>query len=436
MDSHDLPPRRLIAGAGGPERLPYRRDPDEPRWFEPHHVRSAAASRDRMAGFVAAGADVLVAPTWLTHRRALLAVGETRRAQAWTAAAIRVAREAVDVGLEQRDRAEDPAGPDAAPTPPRVTRHPILVAGVLPQLDTAPEPGVGRLLPRDVASERDHRAQAGVLAEAGPDLVLVDGPPSIAQARVAVEAAVETGLPVWVSVPVVPGRQPQLASGESVEAWAEAMVHAGADVLLLDPSPGADVAAGHVALTTAGVAPERTGVLPAIDPAAADSAVEEAARRWLDAGAWHLGIAVGATAARLGRLRAALDTVAAEAGASRDADRERWMAILQDAARRAPGGRAAWIGPRPADDPPLPAGFAWTVVAGAGGAAGLPAGELRLVVCVDTRIEPRAVAALPEPGGILLAVGRDPAAVAGTGLRVLAVDAIGDRTTILARRDP
>ncbi len=57
-----------------------------------------AAARERIAAQVAAGADVVVAPTWLTHRRALLPLGETRRAAAWTADAVRVAREAVEIG--------------------------------------------------------------------------------------------------------------------------------------------------------------------------------------------------------------------------------------------------------------------------------------------------------------------------------------------------
>ena len=86
-------------------------------------------------------------------------------------------------------------------TPVAVPRHPVLVAGVLPALDLAPETGVGRLLPRDVASERDARTQVGMLAEAGADVLLVEGDPGVEQARVAVDAAMETGLPVWI-VPV------------------------------------------------------------------------------------------------------------------------------------------------------------------------------------------------------------------------------------------
>ena len=63
-----------------------------------------AAARERLAAQLTAGADVVVAPTWLTHRRALLPVGETRQARAWTAAAVRVAREAIEIGLERAGR--------------------------------------------------------------------------------------------------------------------------------------------------------------------------------------------------------------------------------------------------------------------------------------------------------------------------------------------
>jgi len=494
LEADEGPPRRLIAGAVGPERVAYRKDRDEPRWFEPLHVRAPSRSRDMMADLVVAGADVVVAPTWLTHRRALLPVGETRRAEAWTVAAIRLAREAVESGLERRERRSEEAAavaerardgrdaqgdalPDvdravardaaaraeeaasvagargagvaggaltvdvprhptfvAGAPPADVPRHPVLVAGVLPALDVAPEQGVGRLLPRDVASERDARAQAGLLAEAGADLILVEGNPSIAQARVAVNAAVEAGLPVWVAQPVAGARVPTLPSGESVEAWAEAMTHAGASVLLLAPAPGAGLPDAFAALQAAGVVAAVSGALPAFAGATDADRVGAASIRWLEAGAWHLGIADGATPERMGAMRAALDAIDAHRLGARAATHARWAEHVGAAARRAPGGRAAWVGGRGPASVPLPAGFHWAVVA-EDAVGSLPAGELRLVIAT-TAAPLDLLSASLEPGGVLLAISADPAALAPAGLRILELSVLGERTAILARRDP
>lgn len=474
MIDPEPPARRLTAGAVGPERRPYRKDPDEPRWFEPIHVRAPGVARDAMAAAVAAGADVLVAPTWLTHRRALLPVGETRRAAAWTAAAVRVAREAVDRGLELRERAEDAAvdpGQTASrgPAGQNVPRLPVLVAGVLPFLGEIGEADSGRLAPRDVGLERDLRAAAGLLAEAEVDLLLVDGGPTVEGARAAADAAVETGRPVWITAPIRGSGVPALAGGEAVEAWATSMIHAGVVGFLVAPAPGTDAAAALERLRAAGVATEQTGVLPMLlgawaadetgpasggaaaisaasgappergaevaldarDPDAGRPQLSTVATRWLEAGAWHLGIGDGATPDRLAALRAAMDAVDGARLAARAAARDRWVALVGEAARRAPGGRAAWIGPHD-PDVPLPGGFAWTVVP-ASVAAALPAAEVRLVIAAAPLPGER-LAALLEPGGVLLARDADPRSVSVAGLRLLEI--VEEPPAILARRDP
>ena len=179
MIERDWSGRRLLAGSVGPERVQARMDPDEPRWFEPLHVRDEAAARTRIAEQVAVGADAVVAPTWLTHRRALLPLGETRRARDWTAAAVRVARDGVEVGLERRDAAslaaQDAVDADGGSAPSPIALRAPLVGAALPALDDEPEPGSGRLLPRDAAADRDYRDQAGLLADMEPDFILVTG---------------------------------------------------------------------------------------------------------------------------------------------------------------------------------------------------------------------------------------------------------------------
>lgn len=409
-DLDDLPTRRLIAGAVGPERRPLRRDPDEPRWFEPQHVRAPGVSRAALARSVEAGADVLVAPTWLTHRRALLPVGETRRAGDWTAAAVRIAREAVDAGMEGRAR-----------------RSPVLVAGVLPYLGEESEGEAGRLAPRDAAAERDLRAAAGLLAENRVDLLLVEGGPTVAGARAAVEVSVETGLETWVSVPVQGTPEPGLVGGEALEAWAASTVQAGAAGLLIAPADGTDVATALRRLRAAGVAAERTGVL-AVAPS--EAGLRAAALRWLEAGAWHVGLGDDATPRRLAVLRAAIDEVDGARIAHRAAARDRWVALIGEAARRAPGGRAAWIGPL-GPGLTLPAGFAWSVVP-VEMAAALPAGELRLLVAAAPLPGER-IAMLLEPGGVALVRGAGPAPLASAGLRPMEMPE--SSPAIIVRRD-
>ena len=188
--------RLLLAGSVGPERVPARPSSDDADWYLPLHLRDESAARARLAGQISAGADVIVAPTWLTHRRALLPLGETRRVGAWSNAAVRLAREAIEVGLERREEA-------LADTPeddPGLGRPQPLVAATLPALDDEPEAATGRLLPREAATERDYRDQAGALADAEPDLLLVEGQRDEEAARVALAEAVQTGLPVWARV--------------------------------------------------------------------------------------------------------------------------------------------------------------------------------------------------------------------------------------------
>jgi hypothetical protein len=134
-------------------------------------------------------------------------------------------------------------------------------------------------------------------------------------------------------------------------------------------------------------------------------------------------------------LRAALDAVDGARLAARAAANQRWAALVGDAARRAPGGRAAWIGPRDGDVP-LPDGFAWIELP-AVAAASLPSGGSRLVVATGPGLAAGAarLAALLEPGGILLASTDDPAPFAAAGLRIVELHRDAP-VAVLARRDP
>ena len=234
---------------------------------------------------MAAGADIVLAPTFLTHRRALLPIGESRRAREWTEAAVRLTREAVEVGLGMREQAPD--GPPSAP---------VTVLGVLPDPDQDAEAGSGRLAPRDAATERDEADQAALLADAAVDGILVEPRPSLARALAAATVAAQTGLPTWPMAQLDDAGR--LASGDPVEAWAEAVSELRPELLLLSglERTGHRRACASMVARAAGTAP--FGVLLAA------GSPDTVARAWLESGAAVLGIADDATPAALQPLRA------------------------------------------------------------------------------------------------------------------------------------
>ena len=444
--SHRLTRTRLLAGAIGTRGGIRPRPGTDARWFEPPHVRDPRMVRSELTSQVEAGADVIVAPAYRTHRRALVEVGESRNARAWTAAAISVAREAVQQGLAGRADAGQ-------------SSRSVLVCGPLPVLDPGPGPGDGRLPTGSVAGERDYRDQAGILSDLGVDLILVDGQATVAGARLAMGAAVETGLPAWVLGPIrdlraradsgesgesgEPGESghrpalPTLASGEPLEAWAEAVLELGASALLLEGgAPGLE--AGRVTLGELALGRDFGLAVAGID--VRDDSLD-VIRAWLESDLPILGIAEGATAERLRRLASLIDEVEAAHRTRASEATARWSAWLAEAAQRAPGGPALWLERRPrgpveggAEPPPLPSGFAWTRAA-PDDVPHLPRAHYRLVALEDGDVEVDALAPLLEPGGVLAARLRaEPRQI--EGLRVMEIERDGDRVLVLARREP
>jgi S-methylmethionine-dependent homocysteine/selenocysteine methylase len=392
----------LLAGSVGPERVPSRPDPEQADWYLPLHLRDEHAARERIAGQVTAGADVVVAPTWLTHRRALLPLGETRRAGAWTAAAVRTAREAVEIGLERRQEALAGVPDDDV----RRGRRATLVAASLPALDDAPASESGRLLPREAATARDDRDQAGAIADAEPDLILVEGHVDEDAARSAVTEASDTGLPVWAALTA------RALAASDLEAWLEWAQTLNVQRLLL-PGPLSQRAAAAEGGVAFGA------VAPSSEPIGA----------WLNAGASAVARLDGATSTALEPLRTAIDDHERAGIEAATIARARWGRHIADAAALAGGGAAAWVGATPAT--PLPPGFEWLVVA-PDDAYRLPDRHYRLVVLVaGVRLDP---ARILQRGGI--------AAVADTGvvarspeLRLVAVEDSSLPVLAIARRE-
>ncbi|MCB9701982.1 MAG: homocysteine S-methyltransferase family protein [Myxococcales bacterium] len=130
--------------------------------------------------YLLAGAQVISTNTFRTHARNLAAGDMADRAGELTRLAVALAREArIEVA------AVDPEVAHAA------------IAGSISPLEDCYQPERSPVRARAFA---EHRAIARDLAAAGSDLLLCETMGRVDEACAAAEAALETGLPVWVSV--------------------------------------------------------------------------------------------------------------------------------------------------------------------------------------------------------------------------------------------
>jgi hypothetical protein len=378
---------RLLAGAPWRDRYRKPLPSDGARWFEPVHVREPARVREAIAAQVEAGADVVVAPAWLTHRRALMEIGESRRAAEWTRAAVRVAREAVEEGVSRRGEVAE--------------GNAVLVAGPLPDLDARPETGSGRLAERGAAADRDRETQAGILADAGVDLIVVEAHSSVEAGGRAVTAGASTGLEVWATIPSGVGGA---VNGESeLDRWLEGLAMAGASTVTLEaPEPpiSADSSDPFSAIVERSTRRDDRSIGVLLPLGRADAPAGRS-RRWLEAGVDVVGISEGATADALKPLREAIDAEMEAGRAAREASEAPWRLWVVEGAERAPTGAAIWLSSDGRAPDQLPTGFAWSVVP-IGEAGRLPAGAYRLVVA-DSEIEVREIVRIVEDGGVAVA---------------------------------
>ena len=244
----------------------------------------AAIHRD----YVAAGAEILTANTFRTHRRSLEKAELGGRAADLTAQAVRIAREA--------------AG-----------EHPgVWVAGSVAPLEDCYEPG---LVPDDRALKNEHSEMVAHLQQAGVDLLLVETMNCIREAVVATEAALLTGLPTIVGV--VCGKEPFLLSGEPVGEAARVLSALGPDSIVVNCTPTPDI---HISLQevmdstelptgaygNVGYADEEQGWVntDSVEP----GAYARHAARWLRMGARLVGSCCGTGPAHTAELRRLLDT--------------------------------------------------------------------------------------------------------------------------------
>jgi hypothetical protein len=305
------------------------------------------------------------------------------------------------MGLERREQALSEAPADEV----RRSRPAPLVAASLPALDDQPEVATGRLLPPEAATGRDYRDQAGVIADAEPDLILVEGQRGESDARTATAEALETGLPVWTALTT------ETLASTDLEAWLDWARALGVARLLL-PGPLPDRALVSASELAWGA------LAPSTDPLT----------DWLDAGASTVAWLDGANTAVLEPLRGAIDDYERVGIEAAKAAQRRWMFHVTAAAALASGGPAVWIGEAPTT--PLPDGFEWLAVA-ADEARRLPDSHYRLVVmAADAELDP---ARILERGGIV-AVADTSVVARAPDLSLVAVDDAAGPVLAIARR--
>ena len=130
--------------------------------------------------YVRAGADIVTANTFSTSRHILASAGLADETVSINARAVELAREAVDSVSPER---------------------PIAVAGSMSNMrawipgTVSPDP---RFLPTPEEESNNYQEVAQTLAESGVDLILMEMMTDIDRSSMAISAAVETGLPVWI----------------------------------------------------------------------------------------------------------------------------------------------------------------------------------------------------------------------------------------------
>jgi homocysteine S-methyltransferase len=207
---------------------------DNEAWSGVANLTHDQVVREIHEDFIRAGADVIIANTYAAARLPLERAGYGDRVGEANRRAVRAAREARDL----------------------VADRSVAIAGSMSY--AAAEDLVLRGRPGPTGNEllEHYREQASALTEAGVDLIALEMITSPSVGGPALEAAAETGLPVWLGVSVevaVDGRVPML---ERPEDGLDELLEA-----LLDPTISA-VLVMH-------------SVLEAVDPA-----LDVIARRW------------------------------------------------------------------------------------------------------------------------------------------------------------
>ena len=194
----------LLDGGMGQELIRRGAEPSPAMWAAWALLHDPGLVAAVHADYVAAGVDVLTTNTYSTFADRLEPAGFGDRVDELTRLAGRLAREAADAA--DRD---------------------VVVAASLPPLrnsyNPAPDAGYDELL-------GEYREMVGSLTDS-VDLFLPETMGALSEAQAAVDAAHESGLPVWISFTLQGSPGPHLLDGTS---FAEAVASIDADAYLIN----------------------------------------------------------------------------------------------------------------------------------------------------------------------------------------------------------
>jgi S-methylmethionine-dependent homocysteine/selenocysteine methylase len=163
----------ILDGATGTE-LERRGAPmDDAAWDAAALVTHPDMVRDVHEDYIRAGADVIITNTFATARHVLEPAGMGEQFRELNTRAVTLAKEA-------RENAAD---------------GPVSIAGSISTMSAHDDHSYE---PRAEKARANYREQAEVLAESGVEVIALEMMRDLEQTTYAVEAAVATGLPVWV----------------------------------------------------------------------------------------------------------------------------------------------------------------------------------------------------------------------------------------------
>ena len=204
----------ILDGATGTELQRRGVAMDPSAWCGVASLANQALLTEIHRDYIAAGAEVITANTFASSRVVLQQAGYGDKV-------VEINRAAVEAALRARDAAD----------------HEVVVAGSLSHLaafDSAKLPPAER--PSDVEAAESFRELAGILKDAGVDLLLLEMMYHPTRTPLAVEAALATGLPVWFGLSARRG-----ADGRLLSYFSEADVPLGKIVDMI-PEQGIDAA--------------------------------------------------------------------------------------------------------------------------------------------------------------------------------------------------
>ena len=209
-----MPPIAILDGAMGTELIRRGVPTPAPQWSAQALDTAPETIREIHSAYAQSGATVHTANTFRTDPWSLRSVSAlSSRWQELTQLAVGIARSAVPAGHQ--------------------------VAGSLSPLEDCYRPD---LVPAEALCRREHQRFAEALAAAGADLILCETFTHRREALIAVECALSTGLPVWLSL--CRGPTEEILSPAAILETAAEAVDLGASAILVNCSPlsvGADL---------------------------------------------------------------------------------------------------------------------------------------------------------------------------------------------------